>query len=196
MSKGEVDHSRRRLLTGTAGVFGGIGVAATAVPFVSSMAPSARAQDAGAPVEVPLGAIQPGELKVVEWRRKPVWVLRRTAEELAQLAGTEEDRLRDPRSLESEQPDYCRNPTRSIKPEFLVAVGVCTHLGCSPTYRPEPGSVEAQWPGGFLCPCHGGRYDLAGRVFKGVPPPANLPIPPHHYTDDQTLVIGVDSAEA
>lgn len=196
MSKGEVDHSRRRLLTGTAGVFGGVGVAAAAVPFVTSMSPSARTQDAGAPVEVALGGIQPGELKVVEWRRKPVWVLRRTPEELEQLAETPTDDLRDPDSQNSDQPGYAQNATRSIKPEYLVLVGKCTHLGCSPSFRPQPGSVDEQWPGGFLCPCHGGRYDLAGRVFKGVPPPANLPVPPHYFADDQTLVIGVDQVEA
>lgn len=195
MSTGEVDEGRRRILTGTATALGGIGVAAAAVPFVGSMAPSARTQDAGAPVTVALSALQPGELKVVEWRRKPVWVLRRTDEEMRQLEETPTESLRDPGSEESEQPEYARNPTRSVKPEYLVLEGVCTHLGCSPSYRPQPGSVDAQWPGGFLCPCHGGRYDLAGRVFKGVPPPTNLVVPPHHFADAQTLVIGVDPTE-
>lgn len=196
MSTGDVDESRRRLLAGTVGAIGGVGVATAAIPFVSSMAPSARALGAGAPVQVSLEGLAPGELKVVEWRRKPVWILRRSPEELALLAQVPPDELRDPDSQQSDQPVYAQNATRAVKPEYAIMVGQCTHLGCSPGYKPEPGSVDAGWKGGFLCPCHGGRYDLAGRVFKGVPPPLNLPIPPHRYVDDLTLVIGEDPKEA
>lgn len=198
MANDAVDPARRRLLAGTAGALGGVGLAATAVPFISSMQPSAKARAAGAPVEVDIGRLAPGELMVVEWRRRPVWILRRTQEELANLAKVPPDALRDPQSTESEQPPYAANLQRSLRPEYLVLLGVCTHLGCSPTYRPEPGAPDlgANWLGGFLCPCHGGRYDLAGRVFKGTPPPLNLPVPPYKYLSDTRLVIGEDQETA
>jgi ubiquinol-cytochrome c reductase iron-sulfur subunit len=198
MSNDAVDPARRRLLAGTAGAVGGVGLATMAVPFISSMQPSAKAQAAGAPVEVDISNLAPGELMVVEWRRRPVWVLRRTQEELDNLAKVSTDALRDPDSNESDQPAYARNADRSIKPEYLVLVGVCTHLGCSPQYRPDvaPADLGADWKGGFFCPCHGGRYDLAGRVFKGVPPPLNLAVPPYRYLSDTRLVIGEDQETA
>jgi ubiquinol-cytochrome c reductase iron-sulfur subunit len=160
------------------------------------MQPSAKTQAAGAPVEVDISKLGPGELMVIEWRRRPVWILRRTQEELDNLAKVSPDALRDPESAESEQPAYTVNAQRSIKPEYLVLLGVCTHLGCSPQLRPNVGDLDAQWQGGFLCPCHGGRYDLAGRVYKGVPPPLNLPVPPHKYLTDTRLVIGEDQETA
>ncbi|MDD3650074.1 ubiquinol-cytochrome c reductase iron-sulfur subunit [Immundisolibacter sp.] len=196
MANDAVDPARRRLLAGTAGALGGVGLAATAVPFISSMQPSAKTQAAGAPVEVDISKLAPGELMVVEWRRRPVWVFRRTQEELDNLAKVPADALRDPDSAESEQPPYAKNPHRSIKPEYLVMLGVCTHLGCSPQLRAEPGELGADWLGGFLCPCHGGRYDLAGRVFKGVPPPLNMAVPPHKYLSDTRIVIGEDQETA
>lgn len=193
MSDHEVDESRRTLLVATTSTMGGLGVAAVAVPLAASMQPSAKTTAAGAPVEVDLETIGEGELKVVEWRRKPVWILRRSAEEVATLEQVEDD-LRDPQGAESEQPDYVEQRTRSIKPEWLVLLGVCTHLGCSPTFRPEKGPADLgeDWQGGFLCPCHGGRYDLAGRVFKGVPPPLNLEVPPYRFVDENRLIIGED----
>ena len=193
MSDHEVDQSKRTLLVATTSSMGALGVAAAAVPFAASMQPSAKTTAAGAPVEVDLNNIGEGELRVVEWRRKPVWILRRTQEEVESLEAVE-DRLRDPASQESEQPDYVDLEYRSIKPEWLVLVGICTHLGCSPTYRPDkaPADLGQDWIGGFLCPCHGGRYDLAGRVYKGVPPPLNLPVPPHRFTDEGRLIIGED----
>lgn len=198
MANDAVDPARRRLLAGTAGALGGVGLAATAVPFVSSMQPSAKTQAAGAPVEVDISKLGPGELMVIEWRRRPVWILRRTQEELDNLAKVAPDALRDPESKESDQPAYAANADRSIKPEYLVLLGVCTHLGCSPKYRPEvaPADLGPDWKGGFLCPCHGGRYDLAGRVFKGVPPPLNLAVPPHKYLSDTRLLIGEDKETA
>ena len=198
MANDAVDPARRRLLVRTAGALGGVGLAATAVPFVSSMQPSAKTQAAGAPVEVDIGRLAPGEMMVVEWRRRPVFLLRRTQEELDNLATVPVDELRDPESAASEQPAYAANAQRSIKPEFLVLLGVCTHLACSPRYRPEVAApdIGADWKGGFLCPCHGGRYDLAGRVFKGVPPPLNLPVPPYKYLSDTRLVIGEDQETA
>lgn len=196
MSDHEVDEVKRAMLTSTVAAIGGVGVVATAVPFVESWQPSAKTQAAGAPVEVDLTDMQPRDLKVVQWRRKPVWVLRRDAEELASLEKVE-DNLRDPESQNADQPAYIKGRERSLKPEYLVLVGVCTHLGCSPTYRPEsaPQDLGPDWVGGFLCPCHGGRYDLAGRVFKGVPPPKNLAVPPYRFVDDTTLIIGEDPEE-
>lgn len=186
------DPERRRWLAAT-GAVGAAAVAATAVPFVSSFAPSERAKAAGASVEVDISSLAPGELKVVEWRGQPVWVMRRTPE---QLAGLEQiPGLADPASGRSDQPEYARNTHRSIKPEVLVAVGICTHLGCSPVSVPKGSanpSVPADWPGGFFCPCHGSTFDLAGRVFANKPAPTNLVIPPHLYLDDSKLLIGED----
>ncbi len=187
-----VDRSRRRFLTAATTVIGGIGAAYMAVPLIGSWEPSARAQAAGAPVEVDISKIEEGQQVTVEWRSKPVWIVRRTQAMLDTLP-TLKSRLRDPNSLvETQQPTYCQNVYRSIKPEYLVAVGICTHLGCVPTYRPDPGSLAVDWPGGFYCPCHGSQFDLSGRVFKGVPAPTNLEIPPYHYVSDTVILVGED----
>ncbi|MDI1238130.1 MAG: ubiquinol-cytochrome c reductase iron-sulfur subunit [Polaromonas sp.] len=186
------DPERRRWLTATA-VAGGAGLIATSVPFVASMAPSERARALGAPVELSLNDIAPGELRSVAWRGKPVFVLRRSPEMLDALT-RHDDLLADPHSLRSEQPAFARNTGRSVKPEFSVMVGLCTHLGCIPTFRPVPGAADlgASWPGGFFCPCHGSKFDLSGRVFKSVPAPTNLEVPVYHFAGDNRLVIGVD----
>lgn len=185
------DRSRRQWLA-LASATGGAGVVATSVPFVASMAPSERARAFGAPVEVDIGSLRPGELRTVEWRGKPVWLLRRTADMLAGLRNHDE-LLADPQSeRRDQQPDYARNETRSVRPDTAVLVAICTHLGCIPSFRPEPGAADigVSWPGGFYCPCHGSRFDLAGRVFKNVPAPSNLEVPPHRYAGASTLVIG------
>ena len=188
-----VDRSKRRLLLAATSAAGGVAAAGMATPFVLSFMPSERAKAAGAPVEVDISAIQPGEMKVVEWQGKPVWVVRRTPEMLDLLAKHEEE-LIDPASTVPQQPDYCNNANRSIKPEILVAIGICTHLGCSPSYRPEvaPADLGSNWGGGWFCPCHGSRFDLAARVYKGSPAPTNLIIPPHQYLSDTALLIGED----
>jgi ubiquinol-cytochrome c reductase iron-sulfur subunit len=197
MSTEGVDKSRRRFLATATTVVGGVGAAFTAYPFISYWQPSAKAQAAGAPVEVDISKLEPGERMTVEWRGKPVWILRRTGENVSDLDSIQ-DKLRDPKSdIVDQQPKYAQNPTRSLKPEFLIVVGVCTHLGCSPMYvkKEEAAShnLSSDWKGGFFCPCHGSRFDLAGRVFQGVPAPLNLVIPPHKYLDDNRVVIGIDS---
>jgi len=191
MTSEVVDNDKRRFLTQTATVIGAVGAGLAAIPFVSSMRPSARAEALGAPVEVDVSKLEPGQLIRVLWRGKPVWVLRRPEEVLAALPRLD-DKLLDPASNSSEQPDSSRNRHRSIKPEVFVALGVCTHLGCSPLYRPEvaPADLGSDWQGGFFCPCHGSRFDLAGRVYKGVPAPSNLEIPPYRYVSDARIVIG------
>jgi ubiquinol-cytochrome c reductase iron-sulfur subunit len=192
MSDNSVDTSKRRFLVAVSSVAGGIAAVGAVIPLVGSMMPSARAIAAGAPVEVDLSKIEPGMLLTVEWRGKPVWVVSRTPDMLAML-GKHDDKLTDAASdLDSQQPDYCKNPTRSIKPQYMVAVGICTHLGCSPTYRKEvgPADLGQDWPGGFFCPCHGSRFDLAARVFSGSPAPSNLVVPPHKYLSDSKLLIG------
>ena len=194
-SDGANDPERRQWLLATAGV-GGVAAVATAVPFVSSFAPSERAKAMGAAVEVDVSDIPPGGSKTVEWRGKPVWVLRRTPEMLAALKGQEAD-LADPQSLKDQQPEYARNETRSVEPEVFVAVGICTHLGCSPTAVPQGSgnpSVGADWAGGYFCPCHGSTFDGAGRVFKNKPAPTNLEIPPHRYVSATRILIGDDAA--
>ncbi|MDR1351426.1 MAG: ubiquinol-cytochrome c reductase iron-sulfur subunit [Zoogloeaceae bacterium] len=199
-NQGKMDCGRRRLIVATAAV-GGVGVAATAVPFVASMLPSERAKAAGAPVEADISKLEPGQMMVVEWRGKPVWIINRTPEMLATLSQME-DELADPPSAKSIQPEYCRNNTRSIsdkKPEILVMVGICTHLGCSPSAKFKAGASEgmsASWKGGFLCPCHGSTFDFAGRVFKDKPAPTNLDIPPHKYLSDTRILIGEDTQGA
>lgn len=197
MNNDGVDTSKRQFLTVAASAVGAVGAAFVAVPFVSSMQPSARAQAAGAPVEVDIGKIEPGQLIRVKWRGRPVWVLRRTEQSLKDLASLDSE-LRDPNSKESVQPKAAQNPARSIKPEFFVALGLCTHLGCVPTFRPEvaPEDLGASWKGGFFCPCHGSRFDLAGRVYQGVPAPTNLDIPPYRYLSDTRIIIGDDEAKA
>jgi ubiquinol-cytochrome c reductase iron-sulfur subunit len=193
-----IDTGKRRFLTAAASVVGGAGAVAVAVPFVSSMLPSAKAEAAGAPVEVDISKLEIGQLLTVEWRGKPVWIFRRSPEALDNLK-TLEASLRDPKSeVASQQPEYCQNDTRSIRDELMVLVGICTHLGCSPTYRPEmgPADLGADWKGGFFCPCHGSRFDLAGRVFQGVPAPINLQVPPYHFLGDNLVVVGEDAEGA
>ena len=195
MANEEVNNGRRRFLTVTTAVVGAAGVAGAAVPFFASWKPSARAQVAGAPVEVNIGKLEnePGMRMIVQWRGKPVWIFKRTPEQLAALP-TLDDRLRDPKSENPEQtPAFAKNEARAIKPDIAVIVGICTHLGCVPGYVPEmlPQPFDAQWKGGFYCPCHQSRFDLAGRVFQGVPAPANLEVPPYHFVDDTHLVVGV-----
>ncbi|RME34932.1 MAG: ubiquinol-cytochrome c reductase iron-sulfur subunit [Gammaproteobacteria bacterium] len=193
MSDG-VDSNRRRFLTATTAVVGGVGAAFVAVPFIKSMMPSERAKAVGAPVEVDISKLQPGQRLIAQWRGKPVWVVRRSEETLKALKEMA-DELRDPASeVEEQQPEYARNPYRSIKPEYLVVIGICTHLGCSPNYLPPgaPNDLGPDWKGGFLCPCHGSKFDLAGRVFKGVPAPTNLVVPPHKYLSDTLILVGVD----
>ena len=182
MSSAEgVNVSRRRMLIGTTAVVGGAGMVAAVAPFVKSWNPSAKAKAAGAPVVQDIGAIEAGQMVVVEWRGIPVFVVSRTAEMVANLM-KDNPVISDPVSEKSDQPEYAKNPTRSRSPELLVVTGVCTHLGCAPTYRPEVGAADLggnDWQGGFYCPCHGSKYDLAGRVYKGVPAPTNLPVPPY-----------------
>jgi ubiquinol-cytochrome c reductase iron-sulfur subunit len=188
----DIDISRRKFLLAATGLLGGIGVLGLATPFIASWRLSGKAKALGAPVECDLSLLEPGQQMTVEWRGKPVWIVRRTQEQLQQLARLDESRLRDPHSNVDQQPDYAHNPYRSRKPEYLILVGICTHLGCSPKYKPTLGELGKDWPGGFYCPCHGSTFDLAGRVFKGVPAPINLAVPPYQFIDDHTVVIGVD----
>ncbi|MEX0959175.1 MAG: ubiquinol-cytochrome c reductase iron-sulfur subunit [Burkholderiales bacterium] len=193
-----VNQGKRRMLIGATGVAGAVAGLGVATPFVMSMAPSARARAAGAPVEVDLTKLEPGMMTTVEWRGKPVWIVHRTPAMLDRLEAAEAN-LADPGSKIPMQPDYARNQQRSIKPEYLVLVGICTHLGCSPTRKLEPGAASGMgedWPGGFFCPCHGSRFDLAGRVYRGAPAPANLEVPPHTYLSDARLLVGDDSKGA
>ena len=192
----KVDVTRRRFLTSSATIVGGVGMVTTAVPFVKSMEPSAKTQAAGAPVEVDLSKIEPGEMVREEWRGKPIWIVNRTKKMLQTLKDVE-PQLRDPNSDQPQQPEYAHNEYRSIKPEFLVLVGICTHLGCSPTYRPDvaPEDLGAKWEGGFFCACHGSRFDLAGRVYRGVPAPKNLEVPPYRYAADDKIIIGESKEE-
>lgn len=189
----KVDTRKRKFLIAATSAVGGVAAVAVVAPMLMSMMPSARAKAAGAPVEVDISKVESGMLLTVEWRGKPVWIVNRS-KEMLEMLGKHDDRLVDPNSEMPMQPPYCRNPTRSIKPEYLVAVGICTHLGCSPTYRKEVGAADlgADWPGGFFCPCHGSRFDLAARVYKNVPAPVNIVIPPHQYLSDAQLLIGVD----
>ena len=196
MSEG-ADLKKRRFLTATTSVIGAVGVVGVAVPFIASWQPSTRAKAAGAPVEADISKLGPGELLRVKWRGKPVWILRRTEKNLADLE-TLDTKLADPASDMPQQPDYAKNPHRSRKPEIWVAVGICTHLGCSPTYRPDvaPEDLGADWVGGFYCACHGSKFDLAGRVYSGVPAPTNLVIPPYQFLDDNTVLVGDDGGAA
>lgn len=189
----KVDAGRRQLLLVTSAA-GGVGAVAAAVPFVASLTPSERAKAAGAPVEVDISKLGPGQMMTVEWRGKPVWIINRTKEMLESLKKTEGE-VSDPASDKPMQPAYAKNETRSIKPEILVAVGICTHLGCSPSDKFKTGAesgVAPDWAGGFLCPCHGSTFDMAGRVYKSKPAPDNLEIPPHKYVADTKIVIGED----
>ncbi|WP_413111128.1 ubiquinol-cytochrome c reductase iron-sulfur subunit [Thaumasiovibrio sp. DFM-14] len=196
MSNAPVNLGRRRFLTASTAVVGGVGAAAVAVPFIKSWNPSAKAKAAGAPVEIDISKIEEGQIIRAEWRGKPVWVVRRNqalVDELAQLNG----QLRDPDSIEPQQPEYAKNTYRSLRPEIFVAVGICTHLGCSPTYLPSSFGEQVEGvASGFFCPCHGSKFDMAGRVFQGVPAPLNLVVPPHTYVNAQTILVGVDEESA
>lgn len=199
MAEQEINTGRRRFLTATSAVVGGVGVACAAVPFVKSWLPSAKAELAGAPVTVDISKLEPGQRLMVgsnvpQWRGQPIWIIRRTPEALSALPELD-GRLRDPKSENAEQqPEYARNEYRSIKPDVLVLVGICTHLGCSPLFegKLEPKPYDSEWKGGFFCPCHGSKFDLAGRVFQGVPAPYNLKVPPYRFIDDNRIEIGVD----
>ena len=196
MSNAPVDHCRRRFLTIATSVVGGVGAIGAAVPFIASWNPSEKAKQAGAAVTADISKLEDGQLIRVEWRGKPVWIVKRTPAMLESLSKVV-DKLRDPASEEPQQPDYAKNDHRSKKPEIFVAVGICTHLGCSPTYKMADFDAHVEGiASGFFCPCHGSTYDMAGRVFSGVPAPKNLMIPPYMFTDDATLVIGVDEGTA
>jgi ubiquinol-cytochrome c reductase iron-sulfur subunit len=196
MIQEDVNASKRQFLTTALTVVGAVGAGYLAVPFLSQMQPSAKAMAAGAPVDVDISKLEEGQLLRVAWRGKPVWILNRTPEALKTLS-TLKDQLADPNSEESVQPTTSKNSVRSIKPEIFIAVGLCTHLGCSPTFRPEiaPHDLGADWKGGFFCPCHGSKFDLAGRVYSGVPAPTNLEIPPYRYVTDTQIIIGEDAEE-
>ncbi|RZI44026.1 ubiquinol-cytochrome c reductase iron-sulfur subunit [Herbaspirillum sp. HC18] len=197
MTYADTDLKRRQLLLTATTVVGGVGVVATAVPFLASMAPSEAAKAAGAPVDVDISRIEPGKIVTVEWRGKPIWILHRSEAMLAALA-RHDSLLADPGSVEMQQPAYATNAARAIKPPFFVAIGICTHLGCVPVFRPEVGALDISpdWPGGFYCPCHGSKFDLAGRVFKNVPAPLNLEVPQYKYLSETKLRIGEDKSGA
>jgi ubiquinol-cytochrome c reductase iron-sulfur subunit len=197
MSDG-VNLGRRRFLGVATGVTSAVGVVFVSVPFLASWKPSARAQALGAPVEVDISKLDVGAMLRVEWRGRPIWVLRRSPEMVERLS-IADGQVRDPDSSEPQQPPYATNQHRSIKPELLVVVGACTHLGCAPMPRFDVGAADlggADWPGGFFCACHGSKFDLAGRVWRGVPAPLNLVVPPHKYIDESTLLVGVDEGAA
>lgn len=197
MSNDGVNAGRRRFLVAATSVVGAAGAVVAAVPFVGSWFPSAKAKAAGAPVKVNIAKVEAGQQMVAEWRGQPVFIVRRTEEILGNLKKITAD-LSDPESKASVQPAYVDPEVRSIKPEILILVGLCTHLGCSPTFRPEvaPADLGPKWVGGYFCPCHGSHYDLAGRVYKSQPAPLNLPVPPHSYESDEIVVIGVDQEKA
>jgi len=198
MSGDETNTGRRRFLTAATSVVGAVGVGFVLVPFISSMQPSAKARAAGAPIRADISKLELGQMIRVKWRGKPVWIVNRT-ESMIETLPTLDDQLRDPESIEPQQPPYAQNELRSIKPEILVLIGICTHLGCSPTYRPDVGAADLGgdvWKGGFFCPCHGSRFDLAGRVYKGVPAPLNLEVPPHRYLSDDEILVGEDEGVA
>jgi ubiquinol-cytochrome c reductase iron-sulfur subunit len=197
MSNDGVNAGRRRFLVAATSVVGAAGAVGAAVPFVGAWFPSAKAKAAGAPVKVNVSKIEPGQQMVAEWRGQPVFIVRRTEEILSNL-GKIEAQLADFDSQSSDQPSYVDPKTRSIKPEVLLLVGLCTHLGCSPSFRPEgaPADLGAEWGGGYFCACHGSRYDLAGRVYKAQPAPLNLPVPPHTYESDDVIIVGVDQEQA
>ena len=193
-----VDTKRRRFLVNSTSVVAAVGAGFVAVPFLSSWMPSERAKNAGAPVDVDISKLEEGRLMIVEWQSKPVWIVRRSAKTLSDLV-TLDDRLSDPDSENvDQQPEYAQNANRSIKPEISVLVGICTHLGCSPTFRPDIAAADlgADWLGGFFCPCHSSKFDLAGRVYQGVPAPTNLVVPPHKYVSDNVILIGQDEEAA
>jgi ubiquinol-cytochrome c reductase iron-sulfur subunit len=204
MAEQGVNDGRRRFLTATTVVVGGAGAIFAAVPFVRTFEPSARAQSAGAPVSIDISKLVDGQLlkvgaNVPQWRGKPIWVVKRTPEMVAELGAAEhKDRLKDPGSeVTEQQPEYARNETRSLRPEIVVLVGICTHLGCSPLFEPEvkPQPFDTNWKGGFFCPCHGSKFDLAGRVYQNVPAPTNLEVPPYRFDDDKHITVGLNPVE-
>ncbi|WP_372611371.1 ubiquinol-cytochrome c reductase iron-sulfur subunit [Halomonas sp.] len=197
MADNGVNKGRRRFLVGATTVVGAVGAVGVAVPFVASWQPSARARAAGAPVQADVSKLEPGQRMTVEWRGKPVWILNRSPEMIDRTTSIDASRLADPESAEPQQPAYVDGLLRSIKPEIGVLIGICTHLGCSPLFKPEPGSVDVEdWPGGFFCPCHGSRFDLAGRVFVNVPAPTNLEVPPYRFDSDVLITVGEDEESA
>jgi ubiquinol-cytochrome c reductase iron-sulfur subunit len=193
---GEVDVSRRKFLVAATAATGGVGVVLAAVPFVASWKPSERARALGAPYELDVSKLEPGQMTTISWRKLPIYVVRRTPDMVAGLPKIDPI-LKDPGSAESAQPDYAKNPARALNAEFLVVIATCTHLGCLPKQHFTPGdaSLGADWPGGFFCPCHGSKFDMAGRVFNGSPASLNLAIPPYSFRDEQTLVVGVDATQ-
>jgi len=198
MSTDVVDQGKRRFLTAATSVVGAVGAGFVAVPFIASWMPSERAKNAGAPVEADISKLEEGRMMIVEWQSKPVWIVRRSRQMLDSLPKLN-DNLRDPASENADQqPEYAQNETRSRKPEILVLVGICTHLGCSPSYRPEiaPADLGDEWLGGFFCPCHSSKFDMAGRVYTGVPAPTNLPVPPHYYLTENIILVGEDGGAA
>ena len=197
MSNDGVNTGRRRFLTAATSVVGAAGAVAVAVPFVGSWTPSAKAKAAGAPVKIDISKLKPGAMTVEEWRGKPVYIVHRTAEEMANIEKLN-DVVADPDSGRSKQPAYAMGYTRSIKPEIVVLIGLCTHLGCAPKFRPElaPADLGSAWLGGFFCPCHGSKFDLSGRVYKSVPAPINLEVPPYRFESDAVIVIGEDQEVA
>lgn len=200
MSENTVNTGRRRFLTAATSAVGAVGVIGAAVPFVASWNPSAKAKAAGAPVRWDIGKLEPGSMITVEWRGKPIYVVRRTKQALESLERVT-DQLRDPNSEKSVQPKYVDPSQRSIRAEYLILIGLCTHLGCTPNYRPDVGAADLseggkKWLGGFFCPCHGSKFDLAGRVFAGVPAPLNLAVPPYRFESDTVIVIGEDQEAA
>ena len=190
-SNDTVDDKKRQFLTHATRLVGCAGLAGVAVPLLTYLQPGSEARSQGEPVRVDLRDIPENGQKTVLWRAKPVWIIHRSKQSLTNLPSS--DILSDPNSHVAQQPDYARNALRSLRPDFLVLLGVCTHLGCAPTYRPDPGSIDAKWPGGFYCSCHGSKFDLSGRVYKNMPAPTNLEVPPHHYEDKNTLIVGIDS---
>lgn len=191
MDNHEINQGRRRFLVLTTAGAGGLAAAGVAAPFVASWFPSEKAKAAGAPVEIDVSKLEAGQMLTAEWQGKPIWVVNRTDQQIKDLKGLD-GVLTDPNSEVNHQPEDCKNETRSIKPNVLVAIGICTHLGCSPTYRPDiaPADLGAEWKGGFFCPCHGSKFDIAGRVYAGAPAPTNLVVPPHKYLSDTTILVG------
>ena len=199
MADNGVNKGRRRFLVGATSVVGAVGAVGVAVPFVASWQPSAKARAAGAPVQADISKLEPGQRMTVEWRGRPIWIINRTPEMIERTEALGADSLADPESEVPQQPAYIQGALRSIKPEIGVLIGICTHLGCSPLYRPEPdaeGVGVDNWPGGFFCPCHGSRFDLAGRVFSNVPAPTNLEVPPYRFENDDIIVVGEDEESA
>lgn len=194
MDNQEINNGRRRFLILATSGAGGVAALGVATPFVASFFPSEKAKAAGAAVEIDVSKIESGQMMTAEWQGKPIWVVNRTAQQLKDLKALD-GAVSDPKSEVEQQPENCKNETRSIKPNIFVAIGICTHLGCSPTYRPDVGAADlggGSWKGGFFCPCHGSKFDLAGRVYAGVPAPTNLVIPPYKYLNDNVILVGED----